>query len=290
MREPYPVIPRRPRRVLTSILFILVAGYAGVLLILYLGQSRLLYLPTPGLDATPDAVGLPFEAVSLRTEDGVRIAAWWIPPPPAGRGAVLFFHGNAGNISHRLPSLRTFHDLGVGVLIVSYRGYGPSEGRPSEGGTYCDARAAWEHLVGDRRIPPHEIVLFGRSLGGAVATNLAAEVTAGGLIVESTFTSVPDLAAELFPWAPARLIARLRYDSRRRMQEVGSPVLVIHSRDDEIIPFRHGEALYDAAGEPKRFLEMRGSHNEAFVVSDREYRQALAAFLSSVGVGSEPGD
>ncbi len=283
-----PQLP--PRRVLTSILFILVAGYAGVLLVLYLGQTRLLYLPTPGLDATPDDIGLPYEEVRLRTGDGVRIAAWWIPPPPGGRGTVLFFHGNAGNISHRLHSLRTFHELGVGVLIVSYRGYGPSEGRPSERGTYRDARAAWEHLVAERGIPPSEIVLFGRSLGGAVATNLAADVTAGGLIVESTFTSVPDLASELFPWVPARLIARLRYDARQRMKEVESPVLVIHSRNDEIIPFRHGKALYAAAGRPKRFLEIRGSHNEGFVVSDREYRRGLAEFFSSVGIGSEPGD
>lgn len=263
--------------------FVAVAGltYAGLVLVLYLSQASLLYLPdlpTRELVATPARIGLDHESVELRTADGVNLHGWFVPHPRP-RGVLLFCHGNAGNISHRLESIRTFHDLGLSVFIFDYRGYGQSEGSPGEQGTYLDAAAARDHLVGERSIPPESVVVFGRSLGAAVAARLAAEQPVAGLIIESAFTSAPDLAAELYPWLPARWLTRFDYATADHLARLDVPVLIIHSRDDEIVPFDHARRLHALAGEPKRLLELRGGHNDGFLVSDAEYRAGLREFL-----------
>jgi uncharacterized protein len=236
-------------------------------------------LPLAQIASTPEVRGLAYEDVTLTTADGLALHAWYLPHP-APRGVLLFCHGNAGNISHRLDSLQIFHRLGLAVLIFDYRGYGRSEGSPSEDGTYRDAEAAWRHLVEERGVAPAQIVLFGRSLGAAVAAELASRHTPGALILESAFTSVPDLAAELYPFLPARRLARFRYDAQSALRGVAAPVLIVHSPEDEIIPIHHGRRLYDAAAEPKAFLEIRGDHNFGFVLSGREYVDGLDRFLS----------
>lgn len=259
------------------------AGAYGILLsALYFGQANLLYLPdipSRDLTASPLDIGLAYETVALDTRDGVRLHGWYIPARGA-RGTLLFFHGNAGNISHRLDSLRIFHGLGLNVLIFDYRGYGRSEGRPGEEGIRLDALAAWRHLVETRGEAPARIVLFGRSLGAAVAAWLAARESPGALILESAFISVPDLAAELYWWLPARSLARLDYATRDYLAGVRCPVLVVHSPEDEIIPYRHGRALYAAARQPKAFLELRGDHNAGFLLTGTAYPAGLDAFLS----------
>lgn len=260
-----------------------VGAYGTLLLVLYFGQANLLYLPelpSRALVATPADAGLAYETVHLRTEDGVDLHGWYLPAAEA-RGALLFFHGNAGNISHRLDSLRIFHRLGLDVLIFDYRGYGRSEGRPDEPGTRLDARAAWRYLTEARGVAPDRVVLFGRSLGAALAARLAAETRPGALVLESAFTSVPDLAADLYWWLPARRLARLSYATREYLAQVACPVLVVHSPDDEIIPFRHGQALYAAARPPKAFLPLRGDHNRGFLLSGEDYVAGLDQFLSS---------
>ncbi len=277
-----------PRVMLTAVIAT-VGVYLVFLTLVYLGQSGLLYLPDAagrGLVATPAAIGLVYEDVHLRTEDGVFLHGWLVSAPErapqAPRRTLLFFHGNAGNISHRLDSLRIFADLGLDVFIFDYRGYGQSGGSPSEEGTYRDATAAWRWLTGDRRIDPGQIVLFGRSLGAAVAAELATRTEPAGLIVESAFTSVPDLGAEIYPFIPVRLLARYRYDNLDRIASVRVPVLVVHSSGDEIIPFSHGQALLAAARSPKQFLELRGGHNDGFLASEADYRRGLVAFLTSL--------
>ena len=263
--------------------YLVVAGY------LYVNQPRMIYFPnTPGraLAATPGDVGLGFESVELETDDRERLHGWFVPASDA-RGTLLFLHGNAGNISHRLDSLRLFHDLGLSTLIIDYRGYGQSTGRPTEQGTYRDSLAAWQYLTAERGIPPGRIVIFGRSLGGAIAAWLAGRVAAAGVIVESAFTSVPDLASEFYPWLPVRWLARYRYDTRAYLAVVTCPVLVAHSRDDEIIPYRHGEALFSAAAKPKQFLPMRGGHNDGYAVSGEAYIQGLEAFFTRVLAGAD---
>ncbi len=261
------------------------AVYAIVAGLLYAMQSRLVHLPSVAgreLAATPAELGLPWEDVELTTADGVRLHGWYLPAPGEVRHTVLFFHGNAGNISHRLDTLETFHRLGLATLIIDYRGYGHSEGSPSESGLYRDAEAAWRHLTQARGIDPERIVAFGRSLGAPVAAHLAAERTVGGLALESAFTSVPDLAAELYPIFPVRALARIEYPTRQFLARVDAPVLVIHSPDDETIPFHHGEALYEAAPAPKRFLRIEGDHNTGFRRSGAVYSDGLRDWLDSL--------
>jgi len=257
-------------------------AYITLLLALYLGQANLLFLPeipSRELAATPRDIGLNYETVWLDTADHVRLNGWYVPAENA-RGTVLFFHGNAGNISHRLDSLRIFHDLNLSVLIIDYRGYGQSGGKPSEEGTHQDALAAWRHLVETRGEAPGRIVLFGRSLGAALGAWLAARERPGALILESTFTSLPDLAADLYWWLPARRLTRLQYATLEYLAAVHCPVLVVHSPEDEIIPYRHGRALYDAARPPKEFLQLKGDHNMGFLISGEHYLRGLDAFLS----------
>lgn len=272
---------------LTSILRLLAGlavAYGALVALAWFFQPGLLYLrhvPGRELEATPAAVGLDYEDARIETADGVHLHAWFVPADDA-RGALLFFHGNAGNVSHRLDSLRLFHDLGLSVLIPDYRGYGRSEGSPSEAGTRRDARAAWKHMVEDRGIPPETIVVFGRSLGAAVASDLARGHRPGAVILESAFTSVPDVAQEVYWYLPVRLLSRFEYATVDYVRQVSAPVLAIHSEDDEIIPYHHGRAVFEAANEPKRFLTLRGGHNTGFMLSEAEYRRGIDAFLSEV--------
>lgn len=258
----------------------LVGGYGVLVLFVYVIQSHLLYFPSEAKIATPVHVGLTFESVTLTTEDSVKLDAWFVPAP-GSRGAVLFFHGNAGNISHRLDTLLNFHRLGLSTLIFDYRGFGASEGTTSEEGTYRDAVAAWQYLSVTKNIPAHDIILFGRSLGGGIASHLATIHTPRALIIESSFTSIPDLAATLYPILPVRWISRFQYHSRNHLKQVNCPVLIIHSKDDEIIPFEHGRQLYQAAKEPKQFLRILGGHNDGFMRSKDFYLEAIDRFLKS---------
>jgi uncharacterized protein len=240
---------------------ILVLSYAVLLLIVYLNQDSMLYFPQRDLWTTPKSAGLTYEDVTLRTIDGVNLSAWYIPADYE-QGVLLFCHGNAGNISHRLDSLKIFHSLNLSVLIFDYRGYGKSEGKPSEQGTYLDAEAAWEYLIKDKKKSPDHIILFGRSLGAAVASEIAKRKNPGALIVESAFTSAPDLGQSLYPWLPVRLLSKYRYPAKENLSLLSCPKLIIHSPEDEIIPFEHGQRLYEQAYQPKEFLSIRGGHNE----------------------------
>lgn len=267
----------------------LVIAYALLVTLVYLMQGRMLYLPgMPGreLDMTPADAGMDYQDISFEAADRVALHGWFVPG--ATERVVLFFHGNAGNISHRLDSIRQFHDLGLSVFIIDYRGYGQSAGRTTESGIYRDADAAWRYLTETRGIRGSDIVVFGRSLGGSVASRLAATERPLGLIVESSFTSVPDVAEELYPWLPARWLSRLRHATRDHIKDVECPVLVIHSRDDEIIPFHHGQAIFDAASNPRTLLKLRGSHNDAFLRDERRYVEGLRGFIASVSLPALP--
>lgn len=268
-------------RTLGNIALLVAIGYVVVLALLYLFQSRLLYFPEIGREApvTPRVVGLAFEEVWLEVEPQVKLHAWYVPRVDP-KGAALILHGNAGSIALRVDWLRMFDEMGYASFVVDYRGYGRSTGAPSEQGTYADAQAAWNHLVHDRGFKPRDIVILGESLGGAIAAWLAARTTPRALILQAAFTSVPDVAASIYPLFPVRLISRFRYDTRAALGEVAAPVFVAHSRADEIIPFAHGRSLYEAAREPKRFLELSGGHNDGFIFARREWVEALAGFLA----------
>lgn len=255
--------------------------YILIVLFIYFNQGRMVYFPMKTMGGTPSDIGLPYREVGLVTSDGVGLSAWFVGMDKS-RDVVLFCHGNAGNISHRLESLSIFHRLGLNTFIFDYRGYGRSGGEPSEEGTYLDAGAAWRYLTEAEHIPPQRIILFGRSLGGAVAAQLATKVTPKALILESTFTSVTDVGARAYPFLPVRLLSRYRYDTRRLLPDIRVPVLVVHSPDDEIIPFRHGIALFEVANEPKRFLKISGDHNGGFFNSGEIYTGGLNEFLLKI--------
>ncbi len=257
------------------------AIYALLCLAIFVFQSRLVYFPMKAMAATPAAIGLAYEDVLLETGNGTAVHGWYLPGREDAR-TLLFLHGNAGNISHRLDSLRVFNELGLKVLIIDYSGFGQSGGTPGERQTYEDARLAWQYLTHTRGVAPERIVIFGRSLGGGVATWLATRETPGGLILESSFTSVPALASKYYPMFPVRWLARIRYDNASRLPTVGCPVLIAHSRDDELVPIAHGRELFALAREPKSFLEMRGSHNAGFMVSGESYRSGLARFIAGL--------
>lgn len=268
---------------ITSILAAASLGYVIFAGALYAYQERLVFLPERTLAATPRERGLDYEAVWFTSADGVRLHGWYIPAPDA-RATLLFFHGNAGNISHRLESIRQFHRLRLNVFIFDYRGYGESEGAPTETGTYRDAEAAQRYLVEERGVAPARLVYFGRSLGGAIAAWLAVRRPPRALIVESAFTSVPDIGAEIYSWLPVRALARLRYATQDSLRAVRVPVLVVHSREDEIISFRHGVALHEAANAPKELLEIHGGHNDGYLVSGDRYTRGIDAFLRRNGL------
>ena len=245
---------------------------------LFYQQPAMIFFPSKDLIATPTGWGLQYEDATLETEDGVRLHGWFIPHQGASR-TVLFFHGNAGNISHRRESVEIFHRLGLNVFIFDYRGYGNSRGKPSEYGLYVDAMAAWQYLVQEKSFAKQQIILFGRSLGGAVACNLAAEVQPGALILESTFSSARDMANTIFPIMSSIVPMRFEFNTENYIKRVTSPLLVVHSTEDDIIPFRQGEKVYQAASQPKYFVKIHGDHNSGFLMSQPTYEQALGEFL-----------
>lgn len=258
-----------------------VLTYLAVVVGAYLFYDRLLYHPTGDMAMTPQEAGLRYEEINFRAADGVWLNGWYIPSREKDSMAVLFFHGNAGNISYRLESARVFNRIGADVFLFDYRGYGKSRGKPSEEGLYWDGRAALDVLL-RKGYDLSRIVFFGRSLGGAVAAKLATEQTPAALILESTFTSLADIGGRYFPFLPAQYIVGDAFDTGSCLEKVNCPVLVVHSQDDEIIPYRYGEALFVAAREPKAFLRIKGDHNGGFILTGEDYRLGLKDFIDSV--------
>lgn len=269
---------------LISLLQIGALAYLGLAALLYFFQESLVF--QAGVDrnfaTTPAALGLQFAELAVATDDGENLHGWHVPAPAPTRGLVILFHGNAGSIGHRLDYLKMFHTLGFDSLIVDYRGYGRSTGKPSEEGSYRDAEAIWRHATTTLAISPHRIALFGESLGGGVAAELASRHRPAALVLASTFTSVPDLGAQLYPWLPVRWLARVRYETLGKLSHIGCPILVIHSQQDDVIPYDHGRRLYEAATGPKRLLQIEGGHNEGFVFGREAWVRVLDEFLVSV--------
>jgi len=258
-------------------------GVVAVYVMLRWFEHRQIYFPTREFVADAGELGRPFEDVQFKAADGVELHGWFFPAATNSSRhhlVVLICHGNGGNISHRLDLCQLLLDRGVSVFMFDYRGYGRSKGTPGEEGTYLDAQAAhaWLH---DKGFRGEHIVAFGESLGGGVATELALRETLGGLVLQSTFTSIPDIGAELFPWLPVRWISTIKYDTRSKLPRMHIPMMVMHSRADTLIGFRHGEANFAAANEPKLFWELRGDHNDS-LSSDRGFAEGVERFLQMV--------
>lgn len=261
-------------------------GYLLILLVLRLSESRMLYVPggSRTLLAPPVDLDLGVRRVTVTASDGVRLVSWAMPVADGAGYWLLMCHGNAGNISeagrpYHYAGLRA---LGLSLFAFDYRGYGESEGSPSEAGLYRDADAAYHYLRDTLHVPPGRIIVFGHSLGSAVAVELASRVPAAGLILDGALTSVVERAQELFPYAPVRWIAASRYPSIERVGKLRIPKLFLHARDDEVVPIAHGRRLYQAAAPPKRFVELRGTHGDAFEADSAAYFEAIGRFVSEL--------
>ncbi|MCC6488300.1 MAG: alpha/beta hydrolase [Candidatus Hydrogenedentes bacterium] len=258
------------------------AGYAGLILVLYFLQTAMIFPRGGSVWRTPadPAYRWAYEDVTLDVWNE-STCGWYVPVENA-RGTLLFCHANAGTMADRLESMAVFRDLGFNCFIFDYGGYGNSSGSPSEDRCNADALAAWTHLTSTKGEKADRIVIFGRSLGGGIATNLAWEVRStppAALILESTFESVVKMGQEIFLFVPVRWFIRDRFDSAAKIGEVNTPVLIIHSPDDEIIPYHHGKRLFELAREPKTFLDIRGDHNAGWYDSGLVYTEGLAQFL-----------
>ncbi len=256
-------------------------------------EDRFIYFPTRDREsfragaAVAAAAGVAVEDCEITTADGVQLHAWWGRPATRSRAVVLLFHGNAGNLADRADMMVDLAGLPAEVVLVDYRGYGRSSGRPGERGLRADATAVWSYLTKDRRISPQRVVLYGESLGGAVAVELASRTDPAGLILQSSFTSIPDMAAVHMPVIP-RFMIHTRMESAAAIGRVRCPVLVIHSPEDEIVPYWMGQRLFELAPGPKRLFEVLGAgHNETWVLGGTRLRTALGEFLAAC-VGQSP--
>ncbi len=267
-------------KMLLQAAIILLATYAALVVIVYFRQDGMVYFPDKDIWQTPRDVNLNYEEITCRTKDSLTISGWYIEAA-AEKGVVLFCHGNGGNISHRLDSLKIFNSLDLSVLIFDYRGYGKSQGKPSEQGTYLDAEAAWEYLVNHKRKSPNHIILFGRSLGGAVAAEIASRQKPAALIIESSFTSVYDFGKKIYPWLPIKLLSKYSYATIDKINNIMCPKLIVHSPEDDIVPYEYGKRLFERASPPKQFLEIRGGHNDGFILSGTVYTQGLKTFIQT---------
>jgi hypothetical protein len=259
----------------------IVLSIAAALIILFILvrflEYKSLYFPLSKIEATPKDIEVDYEDVTVTTTDGIRISGWFIPAKNP-RATLLFCHGNGGNISHRLEKISMFNFLGLNVFIFDYRGYGKSNGSPSEKGLYLDAEAAYQYLLHEKGFSPEGIIAYGESLGGAVAVDLASRHELGGIIIEEGFTSAKDMGETILPFIPSS-IYKSEFDSLKKIKNITSPKLIFHSPDDEIVPFKFGKKLFDEAAEPKEFVQLQGGHNNAFLISEELFMGKIDQFI-----------
>jgi fermentation-respiration switch protein FrsA (DUF1100 family) len=244
-------------------------------------ENSLVFYPDEGFDDSPSNWNLPYRDVLLRTKDGEKLHCWFFPLSGESP-TVLFFHGNAGNISHRIENVQRLVERGISVFLLGYRGYGKSTGRPSEKGIYLDGLAAYDYLAETERISPDRIAIFGRSLGGAVAIEVALQRGVKCIVIESTFTSLRDMSKTIFPWSLFSPFVPNHYDSGTKIAALSVPKLIVHGKNDEIVPFWMGEKLFALAKEKKKFLAIEGAgHNNTYIIGGSVYLNELANFISA---------
>lgn len=249
------------------------------LMVIYLRyiERRSLFYPMKEIEFLPRQIGLNYEDIFFKTSDNVNINGWFISNPNA-RYTILFCHGNAGNISHRLEKLKFFHELGCDIFIFDYRGYGKSKGKPSEKGMYLDVQGAYDYLL-SRKISPEQIIGYGESIGGAISIDLASKNRLGGLITDSTLSSSKDMIKIIYPFLPYWIFSS-RLDSINKIKSIKIPKLIIHSVNDEIVPYKLGQRLFENADDPKEFLQIHGGHNSCFFESEVILKEKIANFLN----------
>lgn len=260
---------------------ILLLAVAFVVFIRMVESSSVFY-PSTRMEFTPADIGLSYEDIYFDTADGIRLNGWLLKDPQA-KATVIFCHGNAGNISGRLEKIKLFLDMGLNVLIFDYRGYGRSQGKPTEPGVYKDAQAAYAFLQGRKDLASLPVIIYGSSLGGAIAIDLASKEQAACLIVDSTFSSAKDMAKRILPMVPGFLI-KTKLDSVSKVKQITIPKLFMHSPQDDVVPFSLGKKLFEAAAAPKTFKEMRGDHNSGYAQNQPLFIEPISDFLRDLNI------
>jgi uncharacterized protein len=243
-------------------------------------QATRIFFPLKNVEGTPTDIGLAFQDVYLKTADGEKLNAWFIPNKDSDL-TILFLHGNGGNLYHRLDKIGLINKIPINIFIVDYRGYGKSTGKPSEKGLYIDAFSAYDYLTNERNIKPENIILYGESLGGAAAIELASKVIVRGVITEGAFSSGRDMGRFLYPFVPGIFISPI-FDSISKIKNVTASKLFIHSTEDEIVPYRLGKKLYEAADDPKRMVDALGDHNNMYSDSANEFVELFQSFIREI--------
>jgi len=272
-------------KIFFSLFAVIIGVYCSLLIYLYFNQKSIVFFPNFDFVVTPEQLGLEYEEVVLNINKTDSVHGWFFPSKisndSTNKKVVLFCHGNAGNISYRLETANMIIEQGADFLLFDYRGYGKSVGELSEENVYQDARLCYDWLINEKKYKSEEIIIFGRSLGGAVAVDLATKVNCAGLIIESTFTSTGDLGRAMFPLFPTGLLIRYKFDSYSKIDKVNTPILVIHSQQDSMIPFYMGVYLYEKANEPKAFFKIKGDHNDRSYLGDVEYLKYIKDLIYS---------
>lgn len=267
------------KRMFIRILTIFLAFLIFLIIYLKYYEKRGIYFPIKGIDFTPSDIGLRYEDIYFMTKDKIKLNGWFIPAINS-KATLLYCHGNAGNISHRLQILEIFNKLNLNVFIFDYRGYGRSQGRPSETGLYLDAEAAYDYLIERRDVSKDRIIAFGKSIGANVAIDLASKRNVSLIIAYGGFSCAYDMGKRIFPFLPLfKWIVTVKFDAQNKIKDIDIPKLIVHSIDDEIIPFELGKKLFEAAAVPKEFYSMRGGHNEAILAAKEEYSLKINSFL-----------
>jgi fermentation-respiration switch protein FrsA (DUF1100 family) len=266
-------------------LLYLCVAYVLLLLVIRIFERRMVFFPNypARLEGDWHPRTLAPEDVWLTASDGTKLHAWWIPDANA-EFTFLAFHGNASNIANRALAYEFLHDTPANVFALEYRGYGHSEGKPSETGFYLDAEAAYEYLVSTKHLDPKAILSYGQSLGTAVAANLAARHSVGGVVLEAPFPSASRVAGKIFWFLPGlSLLVRSQFDTQSNLQRISAPILIVHCTEDPILPFQFGQEVYNSARPPKHFVQIAGyCHEESSIVAPAQYRAALRDFLASL--------
>jgi fermentation-respiration switch protein FrsA (DUF1100 family) len=257
--------------------------YVGLCAVLFFMQKSQIYVPDRDVNSTPLDGGMPFENLHLPASNGETIHAWHIPAKNETRSTIIFCHGNGGNIGGRIGSLQVFHNMGFNVIIFEYQGYGDSTGETTEKNTYDDAMTAWNYLIKGKALQPEDIIIFGRSLGGAVAIQLAEQVQPKLLVTESTFSSAPDMAARMFPFLPSKILCRYKYNSAERIKNIHCPVIIAHGPEDNTVPYAFGKRIFDAANEPKHFVDLEGGHNAGGIDIHKDFQDLFKKLATPKG-------
>ncbi len=265
-------------KIISQILFVCIIVIFAVMYFRYI-EKRSLFYPTKEIEFFPQAAGLTYEDVFFKTSDNLEINAWFVPAKDV-RYTILFSHGNAGNISHRLEKLKFFHDLGCNVFIFDYRGYGKSKGKPYEQGFYRDIQGAYNYLL-SRGVKSEQIIGYGESIGGAVIIDLASQNKVKGIIIDSSISNAKDMVKIIYPLLPYWIFSS-RWDSLKKIKSITIPKLIIHSINDEIVPYKLGRKLFENAAEPKEFLPIHGGHNSCFFESEAILKEKVADFLKRI--------